>query len=66
VPILADACGMRGEQRRSEKECVHVEGSLQSELVSGCGAIDYTAEAETVNDTSSALRQHPFSSGSVQ
>ncbi len=66
VPILADACGMRGEQRRSEKECVHVEGSLQSELVSGCGAIDYTAEAGTVNDTRPALRRRPLRSGSVQ
>ena len=57
APILADAGSMRGEQRRSEKVCMHDERFLRSELVNGCGAIDYTEKGGTNNQAETLAQE---------
>ena len=39
---------------------------LPSELVTGCGAIDYTEATETVNDAHPVVPAAPVHSGSLQ
>jgi len=64
VPILADAGGMQGEQRRSGKMCVHDDGSIRAR--EWLRSYDYTEKGGAGNEVQTLGHRHSLGSGRVR